>query len=74
MARETTMDGFSAYEWEKATNEDRIAHCLMAAREAETFAAMASIELRPVYKELAASWKVLAAEMQQAASVVAKNG
>ena len=46
----------------------------MAAREAESFAAMASTELQPVYKELAASWKILAAEIQQATNVVAKNG
>ena len=68
------MDGFSAHEWEKATTTERIAHCQMAAREAESFAIMASTELQPVYKELAASWKVLAAEMQQATNVVAKNG
>ncbi len=46
----------------------------MAAREAETFAAMASPELQPVYKELSASWKILAAEIQEATNVVAKNG
>jgi hypothetical protein len=68
------MDGFSAHEWEKATNVERIEHCRMAAREAETFAEMASNELRPVYKDLAASWKVLAAEIQQATNMVAKNG
>lgn len=68
------MDGFNAHEWEKATNAQRVAHCQMAAREAEAFADMASPELQPVYKELAASWKILAAEIQQATSVVAKNG
>ena len=74
MEREMSMDGFSAHEWEKATTAQRIAHCQMAAREAESFAIMASTELQPVYKELAASWKILAAEIQQATNVVAKNG
>ena len=46
----------------------------MAAREAEAFAEMASNELRPVYRELAASWKLLADEIQQAPNGVAKNG
>jgi uncharacterized protein YaaW (UPF0174 family) len=68
------MDGFNAHEWEKATTAGRIEHCRMAAREAETFAEMASNELRPFYKELAVSWKVLAAEIQQAMNMVAKNG
>ncbi len=68
------MDGFKAHDWEKATNAERIEHCRMAAREAETFAAMASPELQPVYKELSASWKILAAEIQEATNVVAKNG
>jgi len=72
--RETTMDGFNAHEWEKATNAARIEHCRMAAREAEAFAEMASIELRPVYTELATSWKVLAAEIEQAMNVAVKNG
>jgi len=35
---------------------------------------MASIELRPVYTELATSWKVLAAEIEQAMNVAVKNG
>ena len=68
------MDGFTAHEWEKATTAQRIAHCQMAAREAEAFAEMASKELRTVYNELAASWKILAAEIQQATDVVATNG
>ena len=67
------MDGFSAHEWEKATNAQRIEHCQMAASEAEAFAEMASTELRSVYKELAASWRVLAGEIQQT-NGVAKNG
>ena len=44
------MDGFSANEWEKLNNEQRIAHCQMAAREAETFSRRASPELRQATK------------------------
>jgi len=69
-----SMDGFSASEWEKATTAERIERCKMAARDAEAFAELASPELRPLYKDLAASWNRLAAEIQQAMSVVAKNG
>ena len=68
------MDGFSADQWEKLTNEQRIAHCLMAAREAETFAEKASPELRQAYKDLAANWNVLATELQAATNRGATNG
>ena len=73
MERQATMDGFNAKDWEKATNAERVEHCRMAAREAETFAARASSELRPVYKELAASWRVLAAEIEAAPGVAAEK-
>ena len=68
------MDGFSAQEWEKLNNKDRIAHCVMAAREAETFAQKASPDLRQAYKDLAANWSVLAAELQAAVNRDATNG
>ena len=57
------MDGFTAERWSKLTNTERIEHCEMAAREADTFAKSASPELRTMYEQLAAQWLALAAEI-----------
>jgi hypothetical protein len=58
------VDGFSADKWEKLSDAERIEHCRMAAREAETFAQLARPELQAVYKDLAASWHMLAGEIE----------
>ena len=59
------MDGFSADRWSKLTNAERIEHCQMAAREADTYAQSASPELRGMYEQLAAQWRGLAAEIER---------
>jgi hypothetical protein len=58
------MDGFSAADWHKLTNKQRIEHCVMAAREAESFAQMAKPELRKIYIQLAEQWRALADEIE----------
>jgi hypothetical protein len=60
------VDGFSSDKWGKFTDAERIEHCRMAAREADTYAQLAaSPELKKVYQDLAAQWHMLAAEMEQ---------
>ncbi len=63
------MDGFSADRWEKLSDTERIEHCQMAAREANAYAELARPELRAVYKDLAAQWDMLAAEIDLASRV-----
>ena len=63
------MDEFHAEEWQKLTDAERVRHCRMAAREAETFAQLASPELCQFYKDLTASWNLLAAEIEQASRI-----
>jgi hypothetical protein len=58
------VDGFSADKWEKLSDAERIEHCRVAAREAETYAQLARPELQAVYKDHAASWHLLAAEIE----------
>jgi hypothetical protein len=59
------MDGFTAEGWSKLTNAERIEHCQMAAREADTYAQSATPELRVKYEKLAAQWRDLAAEIER---------
>jgi len=59
------MDGFTAERWSKLTNTERIEHCQRAAREADTYAQSASVELRGMYQQLAAQWEALAAEIER---------
>lgn len=57
------MDGFTAERWSELTDAERIEHCQMAAREADTYAQSASAELRGMYEQLAAQWQALAGEI-----------
>jgi hypothetical protein len=63
------VDGFSADKWEKLSDVERIEYCRMAAREADTYAQSASPELKKVYKDLAAQWHMLAAEIERSMTV-----
>jgi hypothetical protein len=63
------MDGFTAERWSKLTNAERIEHCQMAAREADTFAQSAGPGLRGMYEKLAAQWQALAAEIERTSMV-----
>ena len=59
------MDGFSSDNWEKLSEAERVEHCRMAAREADTYAQLARPELKRVYRDLAAQWHMLAAEIDR---------
>ena len=59
------MDGFTADLWSKLTQAERIEHCRTTALEAEAYARSASPESRPAYKDLAAQWHRLAAEIER---------
>jgi hypothetical protein len=61
----SAMDGFTADLWSKLTKAERIEHCRLAAREAEAYARSASPESRQAYKNLAAQWHRLAAEIER---------
>jgi hypothetical protein len=61
------MDGFSAHEWSKLTTTEQLVHCRLAALGAETYARSASSDLRELYKELAAQWRLLAVEVEREA-------
>lgn len=63
------MDEFHAEEWQKLTDAERARHCRTAAREAEIFAQLESPGLRQLYKDMAAGWNLLAAEIEQASPI-----
>jgi hypothetical protein len=58
-----TMD---ADEWAKLGKDERIAHCRRTAREAEKSADTAGLEMRDIYKRLAAHWHLLAVKIERA--------
>jgi HD superfamily phosphohydrolase YqeK len=60
------MDGLSGEDWANFSDAERIEHCRAAAREAESQAQIAGLEMRDVYKRLAAQWHMLAEEMESA--------
>jgi hypothetical protein len=59
------MDGFDADKWGKFTDVERIEFCRMAAREAETYAQLARPDLKRAYKDIAAQWHLLSAEIER---------
>ena len=59
------MNGFSAERWSKLTDAERIEHCQMSAREADTYAESQEPRLRERYQRLAAQWRALAIELGQ---------
>jgi hypothetical protein len=59
------MDGFSAENWAKLSNAERMEYCQQAAREAESYSRSAAPELRSVYKQLADQWRALATEIER---------
>jgi hypothetical protein len=63
------MDGITADVWSKLTNAERIEHCHMAAKEADSYAQSASPDMREAYKLLADQWRMLAAEIEGASQL-----
>ena len=63
---DVTRPGFSGPEWTRLTVAERVAKCHAFAREAALLAQAASSETRERYKDLAAEWNTLAAEMEKA--------
>jgi len=63
---DVTRPGFSGPEWTRLTVAERVAKCHGFAREAAVLAQAASPETRQQYRDLAAKWNTLAAEMEEA--------
>ena len=57
---------FGGLEWEGLTVAERVARCHDFAREAAMLAQAASPETREQYRDLAARWNTLAAEIEEA--------
>jgi len=54
---------FSAAEWKGLTTAERISRCRMLAEEAEQLAQTAPPSLKKRYKEIAAQWHLVVAEL-----------
>jgi len=59
------MDDFKADRWPDLSNAERIELCRIAARDAEADAKSAELASRHLYKNLAAQWLMLAAEIER---------
>jgi hypothetical protein len=64
---DVTRPVFSGPDWTRLTVAERIEKCHAFAREAALLAQAASPETREQYRDLAAKWNTLAAEMEEAA-------
>ena len=63
---DVTRPVFSGPEWARLSVAERIAKCHAFAREAALLAQAASPETRERYRDLAAKWNTLAAEIEEA--------
>jgi len=59
------MAEFSAEIWSALSIAERLKLCRMAARDAEAAALSAEPDLLPLYKDLAAQWRLLAIEVER---------
>ena len=67
------MDGFDVDKWGKCSDVERIEFCRTAAREAETYAQLARPYLKRAYKDIAAQWHLISAEIERPAGLMDEN-
>ena len=63
---EVTRPGFNGPQWVGLTDAERVAKCHVYAREAAQLAQAAHAGSQERYRDLAAQWNTLAAEIEQA--------
>lgn len=67
LMQDVTKSDLNRDEWAKMSVAERVARCHEHAREAIQLANAARPDLKQTYRDIAAKWNVLAAEMENAA-------